>query len=98
MNSQRRLQLGAAAVVASGALALTGLGHPRVAAASCKPGSHCFGFGDIQQCEVLSQAIRDQLCQPYVPAGCTLRSTACVVDVYPYCGGSHTPGLVCGWY
>jgi hypothetical protein len=39
MNINRKIHLASAAAVASGALALVGLGHPRIAAAACQPGA-----------------------------------------------------------
>jgi hypothetical protein len=94
MNSPRKMQLTSMAVVATGALALLGLGHSRVAAAACQAGSHCIPEL-YQMCEMNSQASRDRACSNYVPAGCTLYIAMCLGA--GCVGGPNGQGLLCAW-
>lgn len=80
MNTQRKLQLSAAAVVANG-LVVLGMGLPiEVVADACSPQSVC----GVMYC-----AGNYSLCNAVAPAGCTFVSATCTTIVCGYWPGGQ---------
>lgn len=80
MNIQRRIQLGAAGVIANGALAL-GLLWAVPANASCSS----TGFSECLDPNTCPAQIAAD-CAARKPPGCTVSGTVCIPNYVPQCG------------
>jgi hypothetical protein len=73
MNTYRKIQLSAAAVIANGALALGLLSPSPARATTCGQLTLCSTFSGEAQCLVEKASF----CEAYTPAGCTYTSSYC---------------------
>jgi hypothetical protein len=76
MNAYRKIQVGAAAVIANGAFALGLLSSGPALAGTCGPVTfHCL-FGNYGECTLYGAAA----CQGATPPGCTYVRMGCTYD------------------
>jgi hypothetical protein len=85
MNTQRKIQLAAAAVVANGALALAFLFTGPALAGTCPSKSLC-----LAACPNQNQY--PQLCAPFTPPGCTFFFASCSLG-----GGCTQDKVTCNY-
>lgn len=87
MNTKRKIQMAATAVIANGALALALLSAGPALAATCGPLQFCGTQFACQQGLV-------QGCIRHTPPGCTYSSSVCGGTGTPQCSNSNAPYLI----
>jgi hypothetical protein len=79
MKTHRKLQIGAAVVMANGLIALSAVSPTAAVANPCATYAACF---------VSCPANTAQFCQSIAPSGCTVTSSSCFVSqLFPPCPG-----------
>lgn len=89
MTAYRRIQIIAAAVIANGLLALTGMAPGSALASSCNPKLFC---EFISSCSAMAQSV----CAQNAPPGCTVASTQCAAVAPCFDGNKET--LFCNYH